>query len=83
MYQLVIMKPAKKFIDKLPANEQRRVMDAIKSLPDRGDIQPLSGHEDLFRLRVGKYCVIYSVDNGQFLILIVDDDSQGQIYNRY
>lgn len=31
MYRVVIKKPAKKFIDKLPRDEKRRVVDAIES----------------------------------------------------
>ena len=83
MYQFIIKKPAKKFIDNLPVNERRRIVDAIERLPDSGDIKQLRGHEDLYRLRVGAYRVIYTVDNGKFLICIIDAGSRGQIYNNY
>lgn len=83
MYQFIIKKPAKKFIDGLPENERRRIVDAIERLPDSGDIKRLQGHSDLYRLRVGAYRIIYTVDNGQFVIYIVDAGNRGQIYNRY
>lgn len=83
MYSFIIKKPAKKFIDGLPINERRRVVDAIERLPDSGDIKRLQGHSDLFRLRVGPYRVIYTVDNGQFVVCVVDAGNRGQIYNRY
>lgn len=83
MYRFVIKKPAKKFIDGLPMNERRRIVDAIERLPDSGDIKRLQGHNDLFRLRVGAYRIIYTVDHGQLIVCVVDADSRGDIYKRY
>ena len=83
MYQFIIKKPAKKFIDGLPGNERQRIVDAIERLPDNGDIKRLQGHDDLFRLRVGPYRIIYAVDNGRLVVYIIDAGSRGQIYNRY
>ena len=83
MYRFIIKKPAKKFIDGLPMNERRRIVDAIEQLPDSGDIKRLQGHSDLYRLRVGPYRIIYTVDNGQLVICVIDAGSRGQIYNRH
>lgn len=55
MYQIIVKKKAKKFIDKLPANEKQRVVKAIAQLPNGEDIKKLKGHSDLLRLRVGEY----------------------------
>lgn len=82
MYRFIIKKPAKKFIDGLPVNERRRVVDAIERLPDSGDIKRLQGHSDLFRLRVGAYRIIYTEDKNEFVICVIDGGSRGQIYNR-
>lgn len=71
MYKIIIKKPAKKFIDRLPMNEKRRVVAAIEQLPDGEDIKRLKGHRDLLRLRVGAYRIIYSVDNGQLVVYII------------
>lgn len=83
MYRFIIKKPAKKFIDGLPMKERRRLVDAIERLPDSGDIKRLQGHSDLFRLRVGAYRILYTVDNGEFVIYVIDAGNRGQIYNRY
>lgn len=83
MYRFIIKKPAKKFIDGLLVNERRRIVDAIEQLPDHGDIKRLQGHSDLFRLRVGAYRIIYTVDNNEFVIYVIDSGNRGQIYNRY
>lgn len=71
MYKIIIKKLAKKFIDRLPMNEKRRVVAAIEQLPDGEDIKRLKGHRDLLRLRVGDYRIIYSVDNGQLVVYII------------
>ena len=53
MYQIIIRKRAKKFIDKLPINERKRVVLAIEQLPNGEDIKKLQGHDELLRLRIG------------------------------
>ena len=85
MYRFILKKPAKKFIDGLPINERRRIVNAIERLPDSGDIKPLQGkkNQGVLRLRVGKYRVIYTVDEGQFIVFIIDAGNRGQIYSRY
>ena len=81
MYQIIIKKKAKKFID--PVNERRRVVAAIELLPNGEDIKKLKGHDKLLRLRVGEYRIIYTVDNGELIVYVIDAGSRGQIYNRY
>ena len=60
-------------------------MKAISRLPEQGDIKQLKGQKSrgMFRLRVGDYRIIYTVDNGQLVVCIVDAGNRGQIYNRY
>ncbi len=47
MYQIIIKKKAKKFIDKLPMNERKRVVLAIEQLPNGEDIKKLQGYDGL------------------------------------
>lgn len=82
MYQIIIKKKAKKFIDKLPKNERIRVAKAIEMLPNGEDIKKLKGHSDLLRLRVGDYRIIYTVDNGKLIVYIIDIDNRGDVYKR-
>ena len=83
MYQIIIKKKAKKFIDKLPMNERKRIAYAIEQLPNGEDIKKLKGHDELLRLRVGEYRIIYSVDNGKLIVYVVDAGNRGDIYKRY
>ena len=83
MYQILIKKRAKKFIDRLPLNEKRRIVSAFERLPDGEDIKHIKGHSDLLRLRVGDYRIIYTVDNNRLIVCVIDAGNRGQIYNRY
>lgn len=83
MYQIILQKRAKKFIDKLPKNEKLRIVSAIEQLPNGEDIKKLKGHSDLLRLRVGDYRIIYTIDNGKCIIFVIDAGNRGEIYKRY
>ena len=83
VYRLIIKKKAKKFIDRLPLNEKKRVVAAIECLPNGEDIKKLKGYDDLLRLRVGEYRIIYTVNHGELIVIVIDADNRGQIYKRY
>ena len=82
-YQIMIEKDAQKFLKKLPRPDETRILKAIAKLPDEGDRKQMIGHPGFFRLRVGDYRIIYTVDNGQLIVRVVDAGNRGQIYNRY
>lgn len=81
-YKIIVEKSALKFIKKQAKQEQLRIYNAIKKLPD-GDTKPVQGHKGFYRLRVGDYRIIYTIDNGQYIICIVDVGNRGDIYKRY
>lgn len=83
MYKIVIKKKAKKFIDKLPQNERLRIVKAIELLPNGEDLKKLKGHNDFFRLRVGDYRIIYTVNHGELVVIVIDVGNRGEIYNKY
>ena len=83
MYKIIIKKKAKKFIDKLPMPTKKKIIEAINLLPYGSDIKQMKGHDDLFRLRVGDYRIIYTVDNGELIVYVIGAGNRGQIYNKY
>lgn len=80
-YKIVIEKPAEKFIVKLPRPDKERILKAIYRLPDEGDIKALKGQKSrgMYRLRVGDYRIIYTVDSGQLIVCVIDAGNRGQI----
>ena len=82
-YNIDIRKKALKYISKQPKNQQKLIFDAIDKLPDAGDIASVQGRAGYFRLRVGDHRIIYTVNHGHLLIIVVDANTRGQIYKRY
>lgn len=84
-YTIVIERLAEKFIVKLPKPEKERVLKAIYQLPEGNDIRELKGRKNkgLYRLRVGDYRIIYTIDNGKLIVCIIDAGNRGDIYKRY
>lgn len=80
MYQIILKKPAKKFIDKLPIHGKRRILFAIQQLPHAGDIKKMQGASDYYRLRVGDFRIIYTVDHGELIVCVVAAGNRGDIY---
>lgn len=84
-YVIIIEKFAEKFIVKLPKPEKEKVLRAIYQLPEGNDIKGLKGRNNkgLYRLRVGNYRIIYTVDDGKLTVRVVDAGNRGGIYKRY
>ncbi|HHX60362.1 MAG TPA: type II toxin-antitoxin system RelE/ParE family toxin [Epulopiscium sp.] len=84
-YDIIIEKLAEKFIIKLPRSEKERMLKALYKLPNGTDIKQLKGKKSkgFYRLRIGDYRVIYTINNGKLLIHVIDVGNRGQIYNKY
>ena len=79
-YQIVIDKPAFKFLQKQSPDQRERLLKAIYKLPELGDIKPMSGHENLYRLRVGTYRVIYTIENNILTVRVLTIGNRGDVY---
>ncbi len=79
-YKIQIEKQALKFIQKQDKPQRERILAAIAKLPSIGDIKPLVNRPGYFRLRVGDYRVIYTVDNDVLTVFIVKVGNRGEIY---
>ena len=67
-------------MDKLNKNQQEKILVALKNLPDVGDIKKMSGYDDFFRLRIGSFRIIYSIDNQNLIVEIIAIGNRGDIY---
>ncbi|KUO69315.1 MAG: hypothetical protein APF77_16110 [Clostridia bacterium BRH_c25] len=79
MRNIIYLKSAYKSMSDYEKDTRKRIIEAIVRIP-QGDIKKLQGekHPPLFRLRVGKYRIIYHVENEN--IIIVKIDTRGDIY---
>ena len=82
-YEIEITRTAEKQLKKLPREEQGRVVATILRLADeprpRGS-RKLAGYDDVFRIRVGTYRILYSVSSGRLVIIILKVGHRRDVY---
>ena len=69
-----------KYLQKLERDIARKIIEAIEKLPVEGDVNKLKGKriKNIFRLRIGKFRVIYSLEKE--VIKIIKIDTRGDVY---
>lgn len=75
-----------KFLKSQSEDFRQRVYKAYKEIlenpfSNRNSI-PLKGISNRYRKKIGDFRVVYEVRKQELLIVVVDIDSRGQIYNR-
>ena len=82
-YRIEVSATAEKQIRKLPRDEQMRVLRAIRPLanePNPPGSRRVRGYDDVFRIRVGTYRVLYRVEGRRLLIIILKIGHRREIY---
>ena len=82
-YEIEITRTAEKRLKKLPRQDQKRVVDAMLALssePWPRGARKLQGYKDVFRIRVGSYRILYSVEERKLIIIILKVGHRGDIY---
>ncbi|MDD3043506.1 MAG: type II toxin-antitoxin system RelE/ParE family toxin [Methanosarcinaceae archaeon] len=84
MFEILFEKSAFKFLSNIDAKNRQRISEAIENLaedPFPHDVKRIYGtNEKLFRIRVGEFRVLYRIDYGEIVIVIVDIDSRKRVY---
>lgn len=84
-YKLEISRTAERQLKKLPREGQKRVVKTIRALADEPlpkGCRKLSGYDDVFRVRVGRYRVIYSVSGRNTIIIFLKAFGRKEAYGR-
>ena len=84
-YTVELLPSARRELAALPKNVQRRLANRIDGL--REDPRPpgaklLQGEDRLYRLRVGEYRVIYSIEGRRLVILVVRVGHRRDVYRK-
>lgn len=82
-YKVVLTKSAEKELTKLPATVVSKIvpeLQSLENLPRPNGCKKLKGFENLWRIRVGDYRVIYSIED---VILVVEVQAIGHLRNVY
>lgn len=80
-WEIVVAPIARKRLEKIPQPDRRRILLTINRLSEGlvGDVKPLKGRDD-WRLRVGGWRVILSVDMEKRVIRVKYIDVRGDVY---
>ena len=82
-YRIEISRTAEKRLKQLPKEDQKRVVAAILKLaedPHPRGARKLTGYDDVFRIRVGLYRVLYSVSEAELVVIILKVGHRKDIY---
>ena len=82
LYKIVFAKRVRKDFSKIPERDATRLLSAIKLLA----ADPLPPHskklkgEELFRIRIGNYRVIYSIEDDRMIVSVVKVGHRKNVY---
>lgn len=79
-YRIIYDKPALKFLRRQTLEQQRRLVAAIHKLPEQGDIKPMAGRPEQYRLRVGPFRVLYTVREEVLVVQVLSIGNRGDVY---
>ncbi len=82
MYQIILVKNAEKFLDKLDSKNRERIILALEKLRFRPEahLKRLVG-EKAYKFRVGDYRLIIDLNKEQLIVLVVKIGHRKNIYN--
>ena len=82
-YRVEVTRSAERQLRRLPHLDRERVARTMLALADdpfpRGT-RKLSGYDDVFRVRVGRYRILYSVSNTEVIIVILKIGHRKDVY---
>lgn len=82
-YQIIIHKKIQAFITELQPSYQDKIREILKKLGSNPFAYPymkIRGEEQIFRIRVGEYRILYEVHNLLRQVIILKVDTRSKIY---
>ncbi len=73
-----------KFLKKIPEEDVKRIRAKLSELvnPYSAKASKLGGHKDAFRIRVGDYRILYTVNDRKKVVVVFKIDRRGRVYKR-
>ena len=85
MFEILLDIPAQKFLKKIDNDTAFRIIESIEKLaedPIPHDSKRVIGtREKVFRIRVGKFRVLYRIDYKNLLLVVIKIDRREHAYN--
>jgi mRNA interferase RelE/StbE len=82
-YRIEVSATAERQLKKIRREDKIRILRSISLLagePRPAGCRKLSGYNDIFRIRVGNYRVIYEIDGKRIVVVILKIGHRGEVY---
>ena len=83
VYRIDLSPAAQRQLKKLSSSVRHSIikqLDSLKSNPRPDGVKKLAGIEKLYRLRIGDYRVVYTINDKQLVILVVKIGDRKEVY---
>ena len=83
IYNIIFSKQADKFFDKQSKDICNRILSKVNKLstePHPSGSKKIEGSDDLYRIRVGDYRVIYKVVDNELIVLVLKVGHRQNVY---
>ena len=81
-WQYILLKPAERYLRRIQPKQRQRIfqeLDKLLTAPTQVDFKKLQGRTG-YRLRVGSYRILMEVNREEYLFIITNIGSRGDIY---
>jgi mRNA interferase RelE/StbE len=82
-WQVIIHRKAEKILLRLDGDALERIRRAIRSLavePRPAGVKKLTSFDNLYRLRVGDWRIIYAIEDERLIVLVLEISTRGSAY---
>ncbi len=83
-WQVVILRRPKRYLERLPKDEQERILQALEDLqvdPERTPVKPLAGRPE-WSLRVGDLRILLRLERERGQIIVTRIGPRGDVYKQ-
>ena len=84
-YRVIFKPSADRQLRKLPVDVQRRIVGDVESLarnPRPAGVVKLTGDENLWRIRIGDYRVVYEIHDDRLMVLVLRVANRKDVYRK-
>jgi mRNA interferase RelE/StbE len=85
-WQIIIHRKAEKILKRLDGDTLERIRRAIRGLatdPHPVGFKKLIGYENMYRLRVGDWRIVYAIEDDKLIVLVLEISTRGSAYHDF
>jgi mRNA interferase RelE/StbE len=82
-YAVTLLRDAQKALDKMEEDQRGRMIRAMRLLendPRHSGVVKMSGEDDLFRVRVGDWRIVYTIRDNELLVIVIRIGHRREVY---